>query len=347
MEQQKKDRRNSLLIGLIAIVEVVVIVAIVGVFVYRPEPEIIAGEAEASEYRVSGKVPGRIEEFYFEEGDMVRKGDTLVSIYSPEVQAKMDQAQAARAAAEAIHQKALNGARKEQIEGAYELYQKAKTGREIYEKSFERVQRLYEKGVITLQKRDETEAQYKAALATEKAALSQYNMAKKGAQEEDKEAAKAMVERVNGIIEEVKIAQGEKYLVSPIDGMVSGIFPKRGELVGQGSPVMSILDINDIWFVFSIREDLLEGYGIGSEWYVQVPALGKRTYKVRITHIKAMASYATWRATKSNDRYDTRTFEVKARPLEPIDGLHPGMTAVITERPTEYDHYNNSRSYKK
>ncbi|MBQ4033461.1 MAG: efflux RND transporter periplasmic adaptor subunit, partial [Paludibacteraceae bacterium] len=253
MEQQKKDRRNSLLIGLIAIVEVVVIVAIVGVFVYRPEPEIIAGEAEASEYRVSGKVPGRIEEFYFEEGDMVRKGDTLVSIYSPEVQAKMDQAQAARAAAEAIHQKALNGARKEQIEGAYELYQKAKTGREIYEKSFERVQRLYEKGVITLQKRDETEAQYKAALATEKAALSQYNMAKKGAQEEDKEAAKAMVERVNGIIEEVKIAQGEKYLVSPIDGMVSGIFPKRGELVGQGSPVMSILDINDIWFVFSIR----------------------------------------------------------------------------------------------
>ena len=179
MEQQKKDRRNSLLIGLIAIVEVVVIVAIVGVFVYRPEPEIIAGEAEASEYRVSGKVPGRIEEFYFEEGDMVRKGDTLVSIYSPEVQAKMDQAQAARAAAEALHQKALNGARKEQIEGAYELYQKAKTGREIYEKSFERVQRLYEKGVITLQKRDETEAQYKAALATEKAALSQYNMAKK------------------------------------------------------------------------------------------------------------------------------------------------------------------------
>jgi len=321
-----------LLIGLIAIVEVVVIVAIVGVFVYRPEPEVIAGEAEASEYRVAGKVPGRIEKFFFEEGDMVRKGDTLVSIYSPEVAAKMEQAQAARAAAEAQHQKALHGAREEQIEGAYELYQKAKTGREIYEKSFERVQRLYEKGVITLQKRDETEAQYKAAAATEKAALSQYNMALKGAQEEDKAAAKALVDRVDGVIREVELAEEERYLTSPIDGVISGIFPNVGELVGQGSPVMSVIDMTDMWFVFSVREDLLEGFGVGSEWFVQVPALGKRTYRVKISHIKAMASYATWRATKSNDRYDTRTFEVKARPMEKIEGLLPGMTAIITEQ---------------
>ena len=321
-----------MLIGLIAIVEVVVIVAIVGVFVYRPEPEVIAGEAEASEYRVAGKVPGRIEKFFFEEGDMVRKGDTLVSIYSPEVAAKMEQAQAARAAAEAQHQKALHGAREEQIEGAYELYQKAKTGREIYEKSFERVQRLYEKGVITLQKRDETEAQYKAAAATEKAALSQYNMALKGAQEEDKAAAKALVDRVDGVIREVELAEEERYLTSPIDGVISGIFPNVGELVGQGSPVMSVIDMADMWFVFSVREDLLEGFGVGSEWFVQVPALGKRTYRVKISHIKAMASYATWRATKSNDRYDTRTFEVKARPMEKIEGLLPGMTAIITEQ---------------
>ena len=321
-----------MLIGLIAIVEVVVIVAIVGVFVYRPEPEVIAGEAEASEYRVAGKVPGRIEKFFFEEGDMVRKGDTLVSIYSPEVAAKMEQAQAARAAAEAQHQKALHGAREEQIEGTYELYQKAKTGREIYEKSFERVQRLYEKGVITLQKRDETEAQYKAAAATEKAALSQYNMALKGAQEEDKAAAKALVDRVDGVIREVELAEEERYLTSPIDGVISGIFPNVGELVGQGSPVMSVIDMTDMWFVFSVREDLLEGFGVGSEWFVQVPALGKRTYRVKISHIKAMASYATWRATKSNDRYDTRTFEVKARPMEKIEGLLPGMTAIITEQ---------------
>lgn len=330
--KEKKDRRNSLLIGLIAIVEVVVIVAIVGVFVYHPEPEVIAGEAEASEYRVAGKVPGRIEKFFFEEGDFVRKGDTLVSIFSPEVAAKMEQAQAARAAAEAQHQKALHGARKEQIEGAYELYQKAKTGREIYEKSYERVQRLYEKGVITLQKRDETEAQYKAAAATERAALSQYNMALKGAQEEDKAAAKALVDRVDGVIREVELAEEERYLTSPIDGVISGIFPNVGELVGQGSPVMSVIDMTDMWFVFSVREDLLEGFGVGSEWFVQVPALGKRTYRVKITHIKAMASYATWRATKSNDRYDTRTFEVKARPMEKIEGLLPGMTAIITEQ---------------
>lgn len=331
MEQKNKDKRNSLVIGLIAIIEVFVIVGIVGIFVYRPEPEVIAGEAEATEYRVSGKVPGRIEEFFVEEGDEVHKGDTLVAIYSPEVAAKMAQAQAARNAAEAQHQKALNGARKEQIEGAYEMYQKAKTGREIYEKSYQRVQRLYDKGVVSLQKRDEAEAQYKAALATEKAAKSQYTMARNGAQEEDKAAAQALVDRADGAIQEVNLYLSERYLISPTDGIVSGIFPNRGELVGQGSPVMSIVDNTDMWFTFSIREDLLKGFYVGSEWLIEIPALGERTYKVKITHIKAMASYATWRATKSNDRFDTRTFEVKARPMEQIEGLRPGMTAIMNK----------------
>lgn len=333
MEQNNtKDKKNSLLIGLVAIIEVIVIVAIIGVFVYRPEPEIIAGEAEASEYRVSGKVPGRIEEFFFEEGDYVQKGDTLVAIYSPEVAAKMAQAQAARSAAEAQHLKAEHGARPEQIEGAYELYQKAKTGREIYEKSFQRVQRLYDKGVVSLQKRDETEAQYKAALATEKAALSQYNMAKKGAQEEDKAAAKALVDRADGAIQEVNLYLSERYLLAPASGIISGIFPHKGELVGQGSPVMSIVDMDDMWFTFSVREDLLKGFCVGSEWLIEIPALGERTYKIKITHMKAMASYATWRATRANDRFDTRTFEVKGRPMEEIEGLHPGMTAIVVNK---------------
>jgi len=332
MERNSTDRKNSLLVGLVAIIEVIVIVAIVGVFVYRPEPQIIAGEAEASEYRVAGKVPGRIEEFFVEEGDEVKVGDTLVAIYSPEVEAKMAQAKAARSAAEAQHQKALHGARKEQIEGAYELYQKAKTGREIYEKSYQRVQRLYDKGVVSLQKRDETEAQYKAALATEKAALSQYTMAKNGAQEEDKAAAKALVDRADGAIQEVNLYLNEKYLIAPASGIISGIFPNKGELVGQGSPVMSIIDLDDMWFTFSVREDLLSGLCVGSEILIEVPALGKRTYKVKITHIKAMASYATWRATKANDRFDTRTFEVKARPMEDIEGLLPGMTAIVSDK---------------
>ena len=270
----KKVKEGSLLFGLIALLTVVVIVAIVGIIAMRPEKILIQGEAEAAEYRVSGKVPGRIEAYFFEEGETVKKGDTLVAIYSPEVEAKKAQAVAAREMAEAVNQKAKNGARSEQVQGAYELYQKAKAGEEIYRKSYERVQRLYDKGVVSAQKHDEVEAQYKAAEATVKAARSQYQMALAGAREEDKAAAEAQVAKVDGILQEVAAAEAEKYLLSPCDGEVSELFPKVGELVGQGSPVMSIVDLTDVWFTFSVREDMLSRFPLGSVVQVTIPALG-------------------------------------------------------------------------
>lgn len=328
----KHPKEGSLLLGLIALLTVVIIVAVVGIIALRPEKILIQGEAEAAEYRVSGKVPGRIEMYLFEEGEQVKKGDTLVVIYSPEVEAKKAQALAAREMAEAVNQKAKNGAQREQIQGAYELYQKAKAGEEIYRKSYERVQRLFEKGVVSAQKRDETEAQYKAAVATVKAARSQYEMALAGAREEDKAAAEAQVAKVDGILQEVAAAEAEKYLLSPCDGEVSELFPKVGELVGQGSPVMSIVDLNDVWFTFAVREDMLSQFPMSGVVQVTIPALGSVTYPVTVTHIKAMGTYATWRSTKQNGGYDVRTFDVKCRPLQPIPGLRPGMTALVDER---------------
>ena len=328
----KKVKEGSLLFGLIALLTVVVIVAIVGIIAMRPEKILIQGEAEAAEYRVSGKVPGRIEAYFFEEGETVKKGDTLVVIYSPEVEAKKAQAVAAREMAEAVNQKAKNGARSEQVQGAYELYQKAKAGEEIYRKSYERVQRLYDKGVVSAQKRDEVEAQYKAAEATVKAARSQYQMALAGAREEDKAAAEAQVAKVDGILQEVAAAEAEKYLLSPCDGEVSELFPKVGELVGQGSPVMSIVDLNDVWFTFAVREDMLSRFALGSVVQVTIPALGDNVkYSLSVTHVKAMGTYATWRSTKQNGGYDVRTFDVKCRPTMTIPNLRPGMTALVAE----------------
>lgn len=328
----KQKKEGSLLLGLIALLTVVIIVAVVGVLALRPEKTLIQGEAEAAEYRVSGKVPGRIEMYLYEEGEQVKKGDTLVVIYSPEVEAKKAQALAAREMAEAVNQKAKNGAQREQIQGAYELYQKAKAGEEIYRKSYERVQRLYDKGVVSAQKRDEVEAQYKAAEATVKAARSQYQMALAGARQEDKAAAEAQVARVDGILQEVAAAEAEKYLLSPCDGEVSELFPKVGELVGQGSPVMSIVDLNDIWFTFAVREDMLSRFPMGSVVMVTIPALGNNVqYPLTVTHIKAMGTYATWRSTKQNGGYDVRTFDVKCRPTTTIPGIRPGMTALVSE----------------
>ena len=328
----KKEKEGSLLLGIIALLAVVIIVALVGVLAIKPEKMLIQGEAEASEYRVSGKVPGRIEMYLYEEGEMVKKGDTLVIIYSPEVEAKKAQALAARDMAEAVNQKAKNGAQREQITGAYELYQKALAGEEIYRKSYERVQRLYDKGVVSAQKRDEVEAQYKAASATVKAAKSQYDMALAGARVEDKAAAQAQVARVDGILQEVAAAEAEKYLLSPCDGEVSERFPKVGELVGQGSPVMSIVDLTDVWFTFAVREDMLADFQQGSQIEVRIPALGDKNYPLVVTYIKAMGTYATWRTTKQNGGYDVRTFDVKCRPLVTIDGLRPGMTALVIEK---------------
>lgn len=327
----RKEKEGSLLLGLIALLAVVVIVALVGLLALRPEKTLIQGEAEAAEYRVSGKVPGRVEMYLFDEGEQVKKGDTLVIIYSPEVEAKKAQALAAREMAEAVNEKAHNGAQREQIAGAYELYQKAKAGEEIYRKSYERVQRLFDKGVVSAQKRDEVEAQYKAAVATVRAAKSQYDMALAGARKEDKAAAEAQVARVDGILKEVAAAEAERYLLSPCDGEVSEKFPKVGELVGQGSPVMSIVDLTDVWFTFAVREDMLSNFAMGSTVMVKIPALGDDKYPVVVTHLKAMGTYATWRSTQQNGGYDVRTFDVKCRPIADIPGLRPGMTALVVE----------------
>lgn len=327
--KENTHNKHNLLVGLIALVAVIVTVAVIGFVVSRPEKVILQGEAEATEYRVSGKVPGRIVAFYAEEGTAVRKGDTLVMIDSPEVRAKLAQANAAKSAAEAQNRKAINGARSEQITGAYEMWQKAQAGEEIMRKSFERVQRLFDRGVISAQKRDEAEAQYKAAVATSKAAESQYNMAVNGADKEDKNAAQALVARANGAVSEVESYLSELYLTAPADGEITERFPKQGELVGTGSPIMTVTDLNDMWFSFNIREDLLDEIAMGSTVELSIPALGEKTYKAKVTYMNAMASYATWRATKASGQFDAKTFEVKMRPTEKIENLRPGMSAII------------------
>lgn len=317
------------LIGIGVILLIVVIVGLLGVFAVRPEPEIIMGEVAVAEYRVSNKVPGRLSEIYVTEGQQVKAGDTLAYVSSPEVDAKLKQAKAARSAASAQSTKAQNGAREQQIAAAYEMWQKALVGVDIAKKSLDRVKTLYDKKVVSAQKYDEVDAQYKAAVATANAAKTQYDLAKAGAQDEDKLAAQALVDRATGAVQEVTSYINDRYLVAPCDGEVAEIYPKRSELVGTGSPVMSILDMNDVWFTFSVREDLLKDITMGAEVEIKIPALGEQTYKAKVTYIKAMAGYATWRATRVNGEYDVKSFDVKLVPEEPIPNLRAGMTAVM------------------
>ncbi len=324
-------KKNLNIILVTASIITIVIVAVILIGLHLPEPkETVQGQAEATDYRLSSKIPARVLEIRVKKGDMVSKGDTLVILDAPDINAKLSQAHAAFDAARAIELKARNGAREEQIQGAYATWQKAIAGKEVAEKTYNRVNRLFESGVMAAQKRDEAFAQYQAAIATEKAAKSQYDMAVNGTRHEDVSAARAQVERARGAISEVSSYVSETALTATADGVVTDIFPEQGELVGSGAPIMNVSVVNDMWFTFNVREDMLPGISTGTQMDVYVPALDKNV-KVRVDRIKEVGSFATWKATKALDKYDLKTFEVEAYPVLPTDvaGLRPGMTAVF------------------
>ena len=325
-----KSQHNNILLAILGFAAVVIIVAVIGFFALGRDPEMIQGQVEVSEYRVSSKVPGRVLEIRVKEGDYVKAGDTLVILDAPEVRAKMEQAQSAEEAAAALELKAQNGARKEQIQGAYSVLQQAKAGLEIAEKSYNRVQRLFDEGVMSAQKRDEAYANYKAMEAQVKAAQSQYDMAVNGARREDKLAAAAQVGRAKGAVQEVNAYVRETVQTAQKEGEVSSIYPQVGELVGTGSPLMSISMMDDMWGVFNVREDKLNGMQVGTEFTAFVPAFNKEI-RMKVYYLKDQGSYAVWKATKANGQYDLKTFEVRARPMEKLEGLRPGMSLVIKE----------------
>ena len=325
---ENKSQKNSIVLAILGFTAVVVIAGMIGYFTLGKADDVIQGEIEVSEYRVSSKVPGRILELRVKEGDYVHAGDTLAILDAPEVEAKKTQAESAEDAAAAMKAMADNGARRQQIQGAYELWQQAKAGLEISKKTYDRVQRLFNEGVMSAQKRDEAFAAYKAYEAQERAAKSQYDMAREGARKEERAAAAAQVNRAKGAVQEVSSYINETVQIAQVEGEVSDIYPKVGELVGTGSPIMSISIMSDVWGTFNVREDQLNGLKIGSEFTAFSPAF-KKDIKMKVYYIKDQGSYAVWKATKSNGQYDLKTFEVKARPVGKLDGLRPGMTLVM------------------
>lgn len=326
----KKNKNFTIILAAaLTLVGIIVITIVVGLSLPK-HPDIIQGQAETTDYRLSSKVPARVCEIRVQEGDHVRRGDTLVILEAPDIRAKLSQAEAAYAAAQAQEQKAQNGTRQEQVQQAYEMWQKARAAMEVAEKTYHRINRLFENGVMAEQKRDEAQAQYEAMVATERAARSQYDMAVNGARIEDKAAAGAQVRRAQGAVSEVNSYMDETVLLATADGIVTEIFPEPGELVGTGAPIMNVSCTDDVWFTFNIREDLLPGLTVGTETEVYLPAFDKRI-PVRITKMKDVGTFVVWKATKALDGFDLKTFEVKARPLnmEGLENVRGGMSVIM------------------
>ncbi len=325
--EAKKENRT--LMGAFGLIVVVVAAMAIAGFLFLNKPaEIIEGQADATAVRVSGKLPGRVVELYVHEGDMVKAGDTLVHIHSSVAEAKLEQARGMETAAKAMNEKVDAGTRSQIIQSAYEMWQQAQAAVSITKKTYDRLQNLYAEGVMSEQKRDEAKAAYDASVAAAAAAKSQYELAKSGAQKEDKTSALAMVDVAKGGVSEVEALLEDQYLTAPCDGQVDVIYPNEGELVMLSAPIMSILKIDDKWVTFNVREEFLKDLTLGKEIDVMIPALDHKEVKAKIYYVRDLGSYATWHATKTTGDWDTKTFEVKARPVEALPDLRPGMTAI-------------------
>ncbi|WP_318454874.1 HlyD family secretion protein [Photobacterium leiognathi] len=298
---------------------------------YQPQPERMQGQIEAQQYNISSKVPGRIDQVLVRKGDEVKPGQLIFTILSPEIDAKLEQAKAGESAAGALAEEAEKGARRQQIAAAEDQWRKATAAARLMHKTYIRVNNLYKDGVIAEQKRDEAFTQWQAAQYTESAAYQMYEMAKEGARVETKRAAQEKVKMAAGAVAEVEAYVADTKISSWHQGEVSQVLLHDGELAPQGFPVVNIIDIHDAWAVFNVREDKLRDYQEGKEFKATIPALGDKTYTFKVSHVAVMGDFATWRATDTAKGFDMRTFEVEARPTQPIDGLRVGMSVIVEQ----------------
>ncbi len=321
--------RHTRLLRTAVILAILFVVIVLGWIAVKPTPDLVQGEFEATEVRVAGKIPARIEAIHVREGDTVRRGDLLVSLSSPEIEAKLVQAEAVHAAATAQREKADVGAREEEIRGARNLWLRAKAAADLADTTAARVQRLYRDGVVPEQRRDEAVANLDATREAAGAARAAYDMALSGARSEDRRSAAAMEDQAAGAVTEVQAYLDETSLIAPIDGDVSVVVSESGELAAAGYPILTILDLDDTWVSFNLREDRLGAIRMGRRLRVRVPALGDEEVELEVIYIAAQRGYATWRATSAAGGFDLKTFEVRARPVTPVAGLRPGMSAIV------------------
>lgn len=311
---------KTISITFIVILIVTVVVSIIGMLLMSRQPMVLQGQIEATEIRISGKLPGRIDSFLVEEGEWVKAGDTLVVINSPTIEAKYRQVNALEQVAQEQNKKIDAGTRRQIIATARQLWNKTQSDLTLAQTTYRRVLTLYKDSVVTEQRKDEVEAMYKAAQAAERAAYQQYQMAVDGAQSEDRAAARSLVDAARSTVDEVSALLVDSKLIAPEDGQIATIFPKRGELVAPGTPIMNLIVMNDVHAVLNIREDLMPQFKIGGTFKADVPALDKKDIEFRIYYISPLGSFATWKSTKQTGSYDMQTFEIHARPVQAWKG---------------------------
>jgi len=315
----------------------IAIIGLIGFLIYtiiiisRPQTEQIQGMAEAHQVKVASKLTGRIDSLPIRKGMDVMRGDTLFTMGSPEIKAKMRQAMAGKKAAGAQEQKAVKGTRTEDIEAAYNQYQKAQAAAELAEKTYNRIKNLFEEGVVSHQKLDEVKTRMKTSQRTAESAKALYHKAKSGARIEDKQAARAMTNKADAVVEEIRSYLDETTITAPINGEIAEIIAEEQELIPSGFPVITLVDLDDIWVTLHLKETFMQNIQKGTRFNAAIPALGKEKVPFSVSYIHPLGDYATWKATKEKGEFDIKTFEIQARPVKPLQGFRPGMSVLINK----------------
>lgn len=294
----------------------------------HPAPVPLQGMVDARTISVSAKVPGRLAELKVREGDVLKAGDTVAVIAIPEIEAKLVQVKAQERAAQAREDLANTGARVQEKDAARADWERAKAALTLASKTYERVDALYREGLIPAQRHDEATAQLAAARKVTEAAAAKLSAVDEGARVEDKIAAKALVDQARGGVSEVSSLASESIVKAPAAGEVTRIVMEEGEVAPAGFPLVLVTDLSDKWVVFNIREDELPGVEVGTVLKGFIPAVN-RTVDLKVNWINPRGEYAVWRATRQSTGYDLRTFEVRARPVEELPALRPGMTVIV------------------
>ncbi len=325
VETNPRQRRVFLIAGVVLLVLVAV-----GLWLgLRSPPDQVQGMADADNVNVAAKVTARLQQLHVREGDRVKAGQVLFDLDSPEVAAKERQADAVVAAAAAMASKAEEGARSEDIRAAEANWKRAQAGAELATSTFRRLDNLYAEGVVSRQKRDEAQAQARSANELTRAARAQYDLALAGARVQDKEAALAQVRQAEGAKAEVDAARQETQGRAPLAGEVGKRMADIGELVPAGYPVFTLVDIDHMWVALNLREDQMNGLKPGARLQGTIPALQDHSAAFEVYFINPAGDYATWRSTRQSSGYDVRSFEVRARPQQAIEGFRPGMSVLF------------------
>ncbi|KJV38839.1 RND transporter [Acinetobacter indicus] len=318
---------------LLALIPVLLAVIAFGLWKsYQPAPLELQGRVEAETVQVATKVPSRIEEIYVEEGQRVKKGDVLVRLNSPEIQAKKQQAVAALQSALALQSTAERGSQEENIASLYANWQSLKAQQNLAQVSYERGAKLFKEGVISRQRRDELYAASQSAAQMTEAAYQQYARAKRGSTSQQKSSADAQVDIAQAALDEANALEAETQLVAPVNGTVSKTYGKVSELVATAVPVVSLIE-DQMWVSLNIREDQYAPFQKMSSIEGYIPALDK-TATFKIKQISAEGEFATIKTTRQTGGYDVRSFKLHLVPVPAIPELKVGMSVLFKLKET-------------